>query len=449
MLPEGPLNVLILYDAYATFTQTVVEHLRSFAAFSRNRIWYAHAARVTDSLVDLSVFDAVVVHYSLRLVSDAGMSDQWASELRAFNGAKVLFVQDEYESTETTRRWMERLGFDVVFTCVPEPSVKDVYLPSRFSKTRFVTTLTGFVPPRFEDGAARKPIRERERVVAYRGRELPFWFGKLAREKFEIGVRMKQICAERGIPADIEWSESARVYGERWYEFLGSAKATLGTESGANVFDETGELRHTIDVELRKTPNLTFEEVWQRLLEPREGKVRMNQISPKLFEAIALGTALVLYEGEYSGIVRPWEHYIPLKKDYSNVEEVIAALRDDKRLQEIADRAWTDVIGSGRWSYRAAIGEYDRLIGEATATKGRVISREPFLFMAGTQGLGGADPRPVGLGSRRLRDLVTTAPLLADQALSDLGNVPHWLRVVRAAWRRSGLGVLVNRLRGV
>ena len=54
----------------------------------------------------------------------------------------------------------------------------------------------------------------------------------------------------------------------------------------------------------------------------------MNQISPKIFEAIRLRTALILFDGSYSDVVKPDAHYIVLKKDYSNIDEVFERLED-------------------------------------------------------------------------------------------------------------------------
>src|SRR5207248_812275 len=104
--------------------------------------------------------------------------------------------------------------------------------------------------------------------------------------------------------------------------------------------------------ELRQNPKINYEEVRARHLVGREGEIMMNQISPKVFEAIACKTALVLFEGRYSGVLEPGRHFIALKKDFSNVEEVLALLRDDAFLEALAERAYADVIGSGRYSYQ-------------------------------------------------------------------------------------------------
>jgi hypothetical protein len=89
----------------------------------------------------------------------------------------------------------------------------------------------------------------------------------------------------------------------------------------------------------------------------------MNQISPRIFESIEAGTALILFEGSYSGVVEAGRHYVELKKDFSNFSEVIAQLTDTGRLAAMIQRAWDDVVGTGRWSYPAFVKSYDLAVG--------------------------------------------------------------------------------------
>ena len=215
----------------------------------------------------------------------------------------------------------------MVFTCVPTADVEKVYPRERFPHVEFLPTLTGYVPlglPRTTNS-----LQQRRFLIAYRGHSLPYWYGDLGQEKLLIGRRMKAICEQRGLRVDIEWEDAQRIYGSNWYGFLQSARATLGTESGANVFDEHGAIRKAVEAALRENPSLDYAEVRARFLAPHEGRIRMNQISPKIFEAIACRTALVLFEGEYSQVVEPNVHYVPLKKDFSNVDDVLSKLQND------------------------------------------------------------------------------------------------------------------------
>lgn len=430
---DKKLKILVLYDEAATQTATVIEHLQAFQLHSAGPVFFARAVRGAPLAVDLACFDLVIVHYSVRLTFPAFISAEYAAALAAYQGLKVLFIQDEYEATEQSRTWMEKLGFQLVFTCVPQQYVEEIYPKSRFPNTDFLTTLTGFVPDRFEKLRATRPLRERQTVLAYRGRALPYWYGVMGQDKQYIGVRMRELCEQRGVPCDIEWDDKKRIYGEAWYEFVGGARATLGTESGANVFDFHGDIRRSIEAELAKNPSFSFEEASARFLAAHEGRVRMNQVSPRIFEAVALKTALVLFEGEYSGVVQPWTHYLPLKKDFSNADEIFAKLADLDGLQVMVDRAFMDVIESRKFSYGAAVAGYTqewskRLRARATKTPVGIIvaASQP------RQELEGRVIEEVG----QIGDYATTEPLSYQDAQRPLTHVvPPSRELARAAWK--------------
>ena len=90
----------------------------------------------------------------------------------------------------------------------------------------------------------------------------------------------------------------------------------------------------------------------------------MNVISPRIFEAIALRTALVLFPGEYSGVIEAERHYIPLEKDFSNFDRVVATIRDDDRLMELTERAYLEIGSAEPVSYGRMISELDAVIDE-------------------------------------------------------------------------------------
>ena len=346
------------------YTNTVRDYLESFSLFSCNHIFYAHATSSNPVYLDLSMFDVVVTHYSIRLSFDWHLASFYQEALRTYKGLKISFLQDEYDETETIRSSIEKFRIDVVFTCVPQEYIESIYPSARFPKVKFIQTLTGWISNSLENSNTFKPLEERKNLINYRGRPLAYWYGDLGQEKVNIGKVLKKVCQQKGLPVDIEWEEDKRIYGDQWYEFLSSANATLGTESGANVFDDYGHIRKNIKLEIERNPKVTYEEVREKYLADHEGKVLMNQISPKMFEAIALKTALVLFEGEYSGVLKPYLHYIPLKKDFSNLEEVLSRLQDDSFLKELADKAFQDILLSGKYNYKQFIHQFDTLVAQ-------------------------------------------------------------------------------------
>ena len=100
----GQLNILVLYGANATFTNTVMEHARSFGLFSRHKISYACIAPLAEGLLDkLAAFDVAVLHYSFFPGLAWRLPDELRRILARFGGLKILFLQDEYDHTEAVR----------------------------------------------------------------------------------------------------------------------------------------------------------------------------------------------------------------------------------------------------------------------------------------------------------------------------------------------------------
>jgi hypothetical protein len=355
------MNVLFLYNSTQTFTNTVYEHLASFAEYSENRIFYAHADQISSLNIDLSRFDAVGIHFTIRLPFDQ-ISGPVENSLRSFKGLKFLFIQDEYDFPKKAWAWINRLGIRLVFTVVPAPGIDTVYPRSEFKNTRFVTNLTGYVPEKLPPTESLPLPSQRDLLVGYRGRPLPIRYGQLGVEKISIGSLVKSYCDEHGYSSDIAWTEESRIYGPRWYDFVISCRSMLGSESGSNVFDWDGNLASLIEIYKEDRPSATDHEIYCDLVRPREVDGLMNQLSPRVFEAVAARTVLVLFEGEYSGVVKPWEHFIPLKKDGSNLEEVMTSLKNDALVDRIAKNAYEHVIASGLYSYRSFVALFDREI---------------------------------------------------------------------------------------
>lgn len=353
------MNVLILYDHFETYTNTVFDHLCAFKKYSKNNHFYIHAG-LPDVRFDLAVFDVILIHYSAR-VAFGHISAALRLKISKHSGQKILFVQDEYDLTSNVWDAIDELNVSTVFTCVPPLHREEIYPSARFPNVRFVTTLTGYCPEQIHETSSPPLAINRPITIGYRGRALPYFYGDLGQEKLEIAKGMQLACKQRGISCDIEWDEEKRIYGSDWPRFLMDCKATLGAESGANRFDFDGSLRKAVNEALTENPELSYAEFKQRMGWEDEQPI-MNQISPRFFEAIAFRTALILFEGRYSGILQPWVHYIPLRKDFSNVDEVMAAVSDDALLDRLTDKAYFDVVQSGRYTYQKFITEYDALI---------------------------------------------------------------------------------------
>jgi hypothetical protein len=276
---------------------------------------------------------------------------------------KVVFIQDEYRIIDKVTQSLIELGADILFTCVPTDEIHKVYSPKLLKGLTIINNLTGYVPDDLPD-IQLPEFNERLIDVGYRSRKTPFWLGTLGLEKWKIVDNFINHTKDVNLVTDMSYEESDRIYGKKWPKFLYSCKATLGVESGSSVFDFTGAVQKNVENYVSLNPNVEFDEVFEIFLKDLDGKINLNQISPRVFETAMYKTLLILFEGEYSGILTPWKHYVPLKKDFSNIEEVVGIFRNSEKAQTIIDTAYNDLIASGSYSYKKFIKVFDTSIVE-------------------------------------------------------------------------------------
>lgn len=358
------LKVLLLCDKpnNSRNANTILDHISSFEQYSEHSIFLCSNLGDFPPRLNLNKFDVIIVHYSLSLLYDHFISKKAKEQLSLFNGLKVLFVQDEYRQINRLITEMNAIKFDLLFTCFPEGEIEKIYPKSKLPSLSKYNNLTGYVPEKLLHLSRLKPVKNRSIDIGYRGRKIPFWLGELAYEKYSIVDNWKKASSHTTLKEDISYHESDRLYGKNWMKFISSCKTTLAVESGASVMDFTGELETTIRCHLEKHPNDTFHTIQKLFLMDFEGNFKLNQISPRCFEAIALKTGLVLYEGEYSNILTPDQHYIMLKKDFSNIDDVLSKLSDNDFLQKIVDRAYNEIALNPKYSYKSFITYVDSVI---------------------------------------------------------------------------------------
>ena len=102
-------------------------------------------------------------------------------------------------------------------------------------------------------------------------------------------------------------------------------------------------------------PQASFEEVEAACFPGQEGSLRLTALSPRHLEACATRTAQVLVEGEYNGVLEAGTHYLPVRPDLSNLADVCRAMQDDDLRATLADRAYRDIVASGRFDYHELV----------------------------------------------------------------------------------------------
>jgi len=359
------MRILLLCDYRPYNASTVTDHINSFYNLSVNQVFvYSGLVMNRGELpedIDLKEFDAVMVHYSIFISVDAYLSPRSRNRLKNFKGIKVVFIQDEYRSVNSTIKQLKNIGFHLLFTCVPEEEIEKVYPGKKLPRLKKINTLTGYVPSPLLYYTA-VPLSKRKYDVSYRGRKYPSWHGRMGKEKWQIAELFKKRAFKYMLKVNISWEESRRLYGLAWINLIQNSRAVLGVESGAGIFDFTGEIAAKSETitSLLEEKKLKKSKIDQVYIRGHEDKINLAQISPRIFEAIALRTVCVLYEGSYSGVLKPWKHYIPLKKDHSNFDDVVKAIKDDVKAAEIITNAYGEIAMNDKYSYNTFIEKFDK-----------------------------------------------------------------------------------------
>jgi hypothetical protein len=284
---------------------------------------------------------------------------------------KVALPQDEYDHAAVLDEWLLELGATSVYSCFGADEWETLY-PRLLGKAAFHETLTGFIDADAAAVLRRRivPHAHRPCDIVYRARNLPYWFGSHGQLKHRIAEVVQERADALDLRTDISTRPEDTVYGARWFDFLMSGRAVIGAESGSSVLDARGEIQRRVSRLLAEQPDLTFEQVDVQMPAGWDSYA-FFAVSPRHLEAVITKTAQVLVEGRYSGVLEPETHYIPLRRDFSNVDQALERLQDVETVEAMAERAYHDVYLSRRNDLGALA---DQLSAEAAPPRTRQVA---------------------------------------------------------------------------
>ena len=362
MKSARPVSILLLCDFDPFGAQMVQDSIRGIVRQSSHKVSCLSFRGNLPTPLDLSAFDAVVIHYSSFIHNDQYVSPLARRRLAEFNGFKAVILHDEYQHVNRTKAILSEIGFKGLFTCFEDEEARKVYGDLEAAGLHLISVLPGYVAPsllNLDPG----PLASTRRIdIGYRGRQYPMWHGELGQERVRIHERVLTDAPKFGLRVNSSLRERDRLYGAAWLCFQRHCKAMLGTESGASVVDFTGGITRNVEAHQITQPTISFEELKRLYFAQIEDKITLRTLSPRIFEAIACGCALILYEGSYAGRLRPGVHYAPLRKDHANFHEIAALLKDGSRLDRMVAAARDEVLLAPQNQESAFISQFDALI---------------------------------------------------------------------------------------
>ncbi len=283
-------------------------------------------------------FDAIILDVTLLCIrwlppaDFAAVKEEYSFVARS-NAVKIAIPQDEYDCNELLDEWMCEWRVDRVFSVIS--SHWDVLYPGYHKVGSIELGYTGYVDETLISRKP-KPFASRTIDIGYRAGKLLPYFGRIGQTKWTIGRDVDAHGKNSGVKTDIVIGPRGTLYGEAWLSFINDSKLTLGANSGSSLLDPRGDIQRNVRAWLKQRPHASFEEVEEQCFKGLDLQYSFTAISPRVLEAALLSSCQILVDGEYSGIVKPWEHYIPIRPDASNFSEVFDAMRDLPLVERLA-----------------------------------------------------------------------------------------------------------------
>lgn len=365
------MKVLVLYQLHhKTDRNTIKEHLNCFRRYSNHLFHYFNVIDGIPTYLENEKYDVVIFHYTF-LAGERFLPDVSFWERKIFNsqklaGFKIAIPQDEYDHTERLCSFFEYAKIDRVYTCfTKEKDIDKAYRNNLNINIDFRSTLTGFVDSKTSNLIKGRiiPYGRRPIDIGYRARKLPAYFGGHGQIKFNLIKKFNQALEGSNFTSDISSTNDNFVnensnkvkLGNHWLNFLLNCNAFIGCEGGSSLLDFDGSIKKCVNDFVERNPKGSFSQIEAHCFPKLDYNIECFAISPRHFECALTKTLQLLVEGEYGGIFKPNIHYIPIKKDLSNISDVINKLSDVAFCQTIVDNAYNDIILKDQFTYKSFV----------------------------------------------------------------------------------------------
>jgi hypothetical protein len=277
--------------------------------------------------------DAAVILHSV-FSNGCYLTGRLFRRVAALPQPKAYFVGNEYKLMPEKVDFCERLGVALLVSQLSSPAAHDLYRERLGCEVAAIPS-GGLDTDVF---VARTPAAEREVDLGYRAYDSPIYLGH--RERRELAEIAGAAARSRGLRVDVSLDGADRFDEPAWAAFLDRCLAQLGSEAGADFFELTDETRNRVNGWLAEHPDASDLEVLERFFSDRSGWISGRALSGRVVEAAGTKTAQLLLEGDYGGWFRPDEHYVALRKDFSNLDDALERLEDRAEIARMTEAAF-------------------------------------------------------------------------------------------------------------
>ncbi|MBM4447570.1 MAG: hypothetical protein FJ023_09575, partial [Chloroflexi bacterium] len=346
------MKVLVIYDLLTkSGKSTINEHLYSFKRYSDAQCYYLNVAYGMPRYIAKINFDLIVYHFTffdsnVRFWKSARYKTFLRDGLKTLKGYKVAMPQDEYRCSERMNEFFSNCNIKTVFTLLSESEWQKVYPQDKSGLEHYKAVLTGYIDEVVLEKLKGSYQSRKSRAIdiGYRVYKPPYWLGRQGMIKQQLVERFLNAPVQHNLKLDLSSDYKDILFGDDWYKFLCECRVVLSCEGGASLHDPDGSIKEKVDQYVNEHHRASFEEVEKACFPGMDGNLTYSALSPRHFDACMTRTCQALVEGEYGGVLKPGVHYIEIKKDWSNITDVIRQIEDVEFCEQIADNAYRDIV---------------------------------------------------------------------------------------------------------
>ncbi len=330
-------------------------------------------------------FDFIFLHHSTN--ADSLKPLEYIKDfLEIRKEEKLIFVGNEFNNIfspiKEKRKLFKELSISFICSMLMEKGAH--YLWSDIAKKKVLLT-----PPALNKNHffSQQKYENRKFDIGFKGIKYYSYIGDIERNKM-----IDKFSKIEGLKLSIDFT---RFNSKDWSIFLSSCKSVISSEAGSYYVDiNDGIIRDIINQIRNKTSkfifprssldkymyrlpnvvkkflkyilskspithsNLVFEDSeFDKFYKDYFNNIALPDIyfkciSSRNFDAVGTKTLQILLEGKYNEILKPNLHYLSLKKDYSNFDEILEKLNDTKAVKEIINNAYNHVITNHTYDER-------------------------------------------------------------------------------------------------
>ena len=273
-------------------------------------------------------FDLIILMHSV-LGDNVEIIIPFEQVLKERTGKLLSFVGNEYDLMLKKKAFLQNVDADYIASQLPHEAHTFVY--------KELSAQLIDAPHALNENIYRPSKSNKVYDIAFSGAKYVIFIGD--QERNNLIETMANLTPQ--LKNKINIGRNTNLPRNLWVELLQSAKATVGAEAGTYYLDRNGSLLEQSKEYVQQNPDANLDDLLEKIFDNTSIEyVSGKAISSRHFEPVGTKTCQILLEGNFNGILKEGEHYISVKKNFSNLKDVIDVYSDHDLRNQIVERAY-------------------------------------------------------------------------------------------------------------